>query len=60
MDKPKTILSEVGKELKANPPSILKNTQEKFGVTRAAKQKKAILLSKARKGGANIPLKGGY
>lgn len=59
-DKTKTILQDVGKELKNNPPSILQSTKEKFGVARAAKQKKAILLYKARKGGANIPTRGGY
>lgn len=53
-----SILQSVGKELKNNPPSVLSSTQRKFGVVRAKKQKTAILLSKARKQGANIPFKG--
>ena len=39
-----------GKEVKANPPSILKSTQRKFGKKAARKQKTAIILNKARKG----------
>lgn len=54
----KSILENIGKELKNNPPKVLANTTKKFGVARAKKQKTAILLSKARKSGANIPYKG--
>jgi len=53
-----SILKAVGNEIKNNPPSVLKDTQRKFGIARAQKQKTAILLSKARKLGANVPLKG--
>jgi hypothetical protein len=41
--------------MKSNPPSILAKTAQKFGPARAKKQKVAILLSKARKEGANVP-----
>jgi len=50
-----SILESVGSELKSNPPKILQSTRRKFGPARALKQKRAILLSKARKLGANIP-----
>ena len=50
-----SILSGVGHELKTNPPAILAKTRRKSGVKRAAKQRTAILLSKAREAGANIP-----
>lgn len=50
----KSILEGVGKELKDNPPSILASTRRKFGPARALKQKRAILLSKARKLGASV------
>lgn len=49
------ILQSVGGEMKANPPSIVKSTRQKFGAMRALKQSRAILLSKARKRGAQIP-----
>ena len=58
MAKDQAILTDVGKELKANPPGILASTQKKFGIARAKKQKKAIMFSKARKAGANVPYKG--
>ena len=51
----KGILESVGRELKENPPSILRSTRRKFGAARALKQKRAILLSKARNLGAAIP-----
>jgi len=53
--KTKSILSAVGTELKENPPAIVNSTRRKFGADRAAAQRTAILLSKARKAGANIP-----
>lgn len=53
--KSKDIIESVGKELKRNPPSILASTRKKFGVVRAERQRKAILLSKSRKLGARIP-----
>jgi len=51
----KSTLSTIGQEMKSNPPSILRATRRKFGVARAAKQKTAILLSKARQAGVKIP-----
>ena len=51
------ILESVGHELKENPPKVLKSTKRKFGSKVAGKQRIAILLSKARKMGANIPHK---
>jgi hypothetical protein len=55
MAKKREILKKVGHELKENPPRILSRTRHKFGVSRAESQRKAILLSKARKMGARIP-----
>jgi len=51
------ILHTIGQELKDNPPDILAHTRRKFGARRAAKQKTAILLSKARRAGADVPRK---
>ena len=48
------ILNSVGRELKENPPKILASTRRKFGPARALKQKRAILLSKARRLGAAV------
>ena len=52
--KDRGILQDVGDEVKSNPPSILAKTRAKFGPKRARKQQIAILLSKARRKGANI------
>lgn len=49
-----SILEDVGSELKANPPSILAKTRAKYGPEKANKQRVAILLSKARRRGANL------
>jgi len=49
------ILESVGHEMKVNPPKQLAKTARKFGASDAAKQRTAILLSKARKAGASIP-----
>jgi len=49
------ITESVGKELKDNPPAILASTKRKFGAARAESQRRAILLSKARRMGARIP-----
>jgi hypothetical protein len=57
-DKTSSILESVGHELKVNPPKVLQSTEHKFGIARAKRQKRAILLSKARKTGANVPYKG--
>lgn len=55
--KTQKILKNVGHELKQNPPGILAHTKKKFGKIKMEKQRKAILLSKARKRGARIPRK---
>ena len=49
------ILSAIGDELKENPPAILAKTRRKKGKKAAEKQRRAILLSKAREAGARIP-----
>jgi hypothetical protein len=54
-DKTQGILQSVGQELKSNPPAIVQKTRQKFGPARALAQNRAILLSKARKQGAQIP-----
>ena len=51
----KVTLQRVGHEMKVNPPRILAHTASKFGAARAARQRKAILLAKARRSGARIP-----
>ena len=56
--KRKSKLRAIGHELKTNPPSVLGKTRAKFGPVRAEKQRKAILLSKARKSGMRIPKRG--
>jgi hypothetical protein len=53
--KTKSILEEVGHELKVDEPRVVSLTRKKFGAERAMKQKRAILLSKARHMGAKIP-----
>ncbi len=54
INRSRSIVDSVGKELKDNPPGILKRTEAKFGKARADKQRKAILLSKARNKGASV------
>jgi hypothetical protein len=56
--KTRRILKSVGHELKANPPKVLATTRRKKGAKAAERQRKAILLSKARKRGARIKRKG--
>lgn len=53
------ILDSIGKEMKSNPPSIIEKTRRKYGSARAEKQRKAILLSKARNAGAKVGRKRG-
>ncbi len=53
--KTKTTLEEMGHEMKMNPPKILAKTMKKSGKKRMEAQRKAILLSKARRAGAKIP-----
>lgn len=48
-------LEAIGHELKTKPPAVLNATRRKFGVARAEKQRKAILLSKARQAGVKVP-----
>ncbi len=48
-------LRKIGAELRDNPPSVLRSTKRKFGAKRAEAQRRAILLSKARKSGAKVP-----
>lgn len=54
MSRKARILQDIGSELKDNPPSILQKTRKKKGKRAADKQRKAILLSKARKAGVKI------
>jgi hypothetical protein len=57
--RPKTrtakIIEGVGEELKENPPGVLERTKRRSGKAAAERQRRAILLSKARKRGADIP-----
>ena len=53
-EKSKSLLQQMGHEMKVNPPRILAKTEKKFGAARAEKQRKAILLNKARRAGASI------
>ena len=52
--KTKRIMSEVGRELRDNPPAVLSRTARRFGAARAKAQRNAILLNKARRRGARI------
>lgn len=54
MAKDRDILESVGHELKTNPPKQLAKTARRKGKKQAEKQRKAILLSKARKQGAKV------
>lgn len=53
----KSILKRSFAEVFGNEPKIVGQTRAKFGAKRAAKQKIAIALSKARRAGAKIPKK---
>lgn len=55
--KTKRVLRSVGRELKRNPPAILAKTARKKGPAAAERQRKAILLSKARDKGARVKRK---
>ena len=55
----RSILRQIGAELRDNPPRVLASTRRKFGPRRAEKQRVAILLSKARRAGLRVPLKRG-
>jgi hypothetical protein len=54
MKQDRRILQEVGHELKTRPPRILAKTRRKKGAKAAERQRKAILLSKARSKGAGV------
>jgi hypothetical protein len=56
--KTQSLIQAAGHELKTNPPKILAKTAKKKGAAQANKQKIAIMLSKARAAGADIPEKG--
>jgi len=56
--KTQRLVRAAGKELKNNPPKVLGATLRKKGPKQADKQRVAIMLSKARAAGANIPEKG--
>jgi hypothetical protein len=55
--KTRRLTKAAGDEMKKNPPAILKKTLQKSGPKRAEAQRVAILLSKARAAGADIPEK---
>lgn len=55
--KTQRLIRSAGHELKTNPPKILRSTQRKKGPKQAEKQRVAIMLSKARSAGADIPEK---
>lgn len=46
----KAALEAAGHEMKEDEPAILAKTSRKFGPARAAEQRTAILMSKARRG----------
>lgn len=54
MAKDRDVLESVGHELKENPPKVLAKTARRKGMHQAEKQRRAILLSKARKRGAKV------
>ena len=55
-DRSARILSAIGREMKDNPPDILAKTRRKKGAAQAEKQRRAILLSKARRAGAAVAI----
>lgn len=55
--KTQRLIRAAGHELKENPPRVLRSTQRKKGKQFARKQEVAIMLSKARAAGADIPEK---
>ncbi len=48
-------LEAIGHEMKVNPPAVVNATRRKFGAQRAESQRRAILLSKARRAGVKVP-----
>lgn len=55
--KTEKLIKAAGKEIKNNPPSILVKTAKKSGTAQMKRQKVAIMLSKARANGADLPRK---
>lgn len=53
-------IEEAGREIKENPPRVLAKTRRKKGAKAAERQRRAIMLSKARRAGAKIPQKKAY
>jgi len=51
----RTKLEQAFHEVRVNEPAIVKHTRAKYGSRRAAKQKVAVALAKARKAGAKVP-----
>lgn len=51
-------IAAAAREVRKDEPAVVGKTRRKFGAKRAAAQKTAIVLSKARKAGARIPKKG--
>jgi hypothetical protein len=54
MKQDRRILQEVGHELKTRTPRVLAKTRRKKGAKASERQRKAILLSKARSKGAGV------
>ncbi len=48
------LLESIGEELKENPPRVLAKTRRKKGAKAVERQRRAILLNKARSRGAKI------
>lgn len=48
------ILTGIGRELRDNPPAVLERTRRKKGAKAAERQRRAILLNKARERGAKV------
>lgn len=48
------ILQKMGHEMKERPPAVLAKTMRKQGKAAMERQRKAILLSKARAAGAKV------
>ncbi len=55
MAKKDSTLETIGHEMRVNPPAVVNATRRKFGAQRAESQRRAILLSKARKAGVKVP-----
>ncbi|MDZ4210039.1 MAG: hypothetical protein U1C56_02565 [Candidatus Curtissbacteria bacterium] len=51
------VMEGIGHEMKVNPPKILAKTKKRSGVKRAEAQRRAILLSKARRRGVKVKRK---